>query len=354
MRRRLPPLENIEAFIVAASSPSFRAAADALALSPAALTRRIQSLFRPHGRETLRAPGRRRTVDGSGPEMSRRDRTRLSGIAPRDERDGTQRRKRSHEVKLSLSHSLAVGWLIPRLSSFRAEHPDIKFILQDATNASYPPPRRCRSCDLLFRHRSLRASSRAAAECPARRLPRRASQKVQRKGGPLEHYRLLAVDFAYRGHLGIWSKLTGFEIDCEAYLEFDTLHAMYEFASQDMGIAWHECHGATASGIRPPRTAWPSRRQRATAIIIMAVNAPRTHERPVATAWRWLKEEAARTSSLFGLPRGLTVTPHPAGEHSEHRKPRRQGRKVCRRATSPAVRRQAHSGFSLRRGSHNR
>jgi LysR family glycine cleavage system transcriptional activator len=44
MRRRLPPLDNIEAFVAAAASPSFRVAAESLALSPAAFSRRIQSL----------------------------------------------------------------------------------------------------------------------------------------------------------------------------------------------------------------------------------------------------------------------------------------------------------------------
>jgi LysR family transcriptional regulator, glycine cleavage system transcriptional activator len=54
-RRRLPPLHNFEAFIVAASSPSFRVAAQSLALSPAALSRRIQSLTNYLGRQAVRA-----------------------------------------------------------------------------------------------------------------------------------------------------------------------------------------------------------------------------------------------------------------------------------------------------------
>src|SRR5204862_4538803 len=34
------------------------------------------------------------------------------------------------DVTLSLSHSLAVGWLIPRLEKFRARHPDIALTLK--------------------------------------------------------------------------------------------------------------------------------------------------------------------------------------------------------------------------------
>jgi DNA-binding transcriptional LysR family regulator len=42
MRRRLPPLEQIEAFIEAGRARTFREAADRCALSPAAFSRRIQ------------------------------------------------------------------------------------------------------------------------------------------------------------------------------------------------------------------------------------------------------------------------------------------------------------------------
>jgi DNA-binding transcriptional LysR family regulator len=42
MRRRLPPLEQIEAFIEAARARTFREAANRCALSPAAFSRRIQ------------------------------------------------------------------------------------------------------------------------------------------------------------------------------------------------------------------------------------------------------------------------------------------------------------------------
>ena len=44
VKRQAPPLEAVEAFIVATRVPSFRAAADFLALSPSALSRRIQAL----------------------------------------------------------------------------------------------------------------------------------------------------------------------------------------------------------------------------------------------------------------------------------------------------------------------
>ena len=48
--KRLPPLTSIEAFVQTARLGSVKAAAEALSLSPPALTRRIQSLERHLGR----------------------------------------------------------------------------------------------------------------------------------------------------------------------------------------------------------------------------------------------------------------------------------------------------------------
>jgi LysR family transcriptional regulator, glycine cleavage system transcriptional activator len=99
MRRRLPPLENIEAFIVAASSPSFRAAADSLALSPAALTRRIQSLsdhmgvklFARHANRVHLTDAGRKCLEEIEPAY-----TELLRATTAMERT----RERSHEVRL--------------------------------------------------------------------------------------------------------------------------------------------------------------------------------------------------------------------------------------------------------------
>ncbi len=44
MLRQVPPLAALEAFFAATQAPSFRAAAETLALSPSAFSRRIQLL----------------------------------------------------------------------------------------------------------------------------------------------------------------------------------------------------------------------------------------------------------------------------------------------------------------------
>ena len=300
MRRRLPPLENIEAFIVAASSPSFRAAADALALSPAALTRRIQSLsdhmgvklFTRHGNGVRLTDAGRKCFDDIEPAY-----TELLRATTAMGRNGEQ----CHEVKLSLSHSLAVGWLIPRLGKFRTEHPDIKLTFKTQRNASFL---RRGEVDLAICYSDIDLSGLEQemlleVSCAPVASPRIA-KAYKTEGGQLERYRLLAVD-APGGMWPLWSKLTGFEIDCDAYLEFDTLHAMYESASLDMGIAMGSC-----VTVRPHLD---SGRLELLGLPIakredgyhLATAAQRRHERPVAATWQWLKSEAARTQSLFDI-----------------------------------------------------
>ena len=46
MNQKTPPLQAIQAFVTAVHAPSFRVAADVLALSPSALSRRIATLER--------------------------------------------------------------------------------------------------------------------------------------------------------------------------------------------------------------------------------------------------------------------------------------------------------------------
>jgi len=300
MRRRLPPLENIEAFIVAASSPSFRAAADSLALSPAALTRRVQSLSDHMGVKLF-------ARQGGGVRLTEAGRKCLDEIEPAYlellrattamERNGEQ----NHEVKLSLSHSLAVGWLIPRLGKFRADHPDIKLSFKTQRNASFL---RRGDVDLAICYSDIDLSGLEQellleVSCAPVASPRIA-EAYRAEGGQLERYRLLSVD-APGGMWPLWSKLTGFELDCDTYLEFDTLHAMYESASLDMGVAMGSCVTVRPhldSG-RLALLGLPIAKREDGYHLVTATQ--RRHERPLAATWRWLKNEAARTQSLFDV-----------------------------------------------------
>jgi DNA-binding transcriptional LysR family regulator len=122
MRRLLPPLPAIEAFLFAARAPSFRAAAQQLALSPSAFSRRLQTLetftgvalFERTTPPTLTAAGERyyQLVAGRLDEI-------LS--ATLELRHSPSNRR----LVLMSPQSLAINWLMPMVSGFTDRHPGI-------------------------------------------------------------------------------------------------------------------------------------------------------------------------------------------------------------------------------------
>ncbi|QJU59872.1 LysR family transcriptional regulator [Sphingomonas sp. AP4-R1] len=119
LRRQTPPLEATEAFLLAARAVSFRAAADELALSPSAFSRRIQllesfvgvALFDRSGAVVQLTDAGARYFAEIAPAM---DTIRRATVGLRDQAG-------SRTLRLMTSHSFAVGWLVPRLPDlFRA------------------------------------------------------------------------------------------------------------------------------------------------------------------------------------------------------------------------------------------
>ncbi len=128
IRRQAPPLEAIEAFILATRSSSFRDAADRLALSPSAFSRRIQALeafvgvalfVRDKGSVTLSKTGERylRTVE---PAI---DSIRRATVDLQAERGGMA-------LRIVVPQSFAIGWLLPNLPDFQRAHPEVNVELR--------------------------------------------------------------------------------------------------------------------------------------------------------------------------------------------------------------------------------
>lgn len=236
MRRRLPPLDNIEAFVVAASSPSFRAAAESLALSPAAFSRRIQSLSDHVGVKLFERAG-------GGVRLTDAGRRCLSEIEPaylellRATASIGQAAASQVQVRLSLSHSMGLGWLIPRLNAFQKAHPTIELSFKTHRGVSLL---RRGEVDLAICYsdvdlKGLDAEPLFGVSCTPVASPALA-QAYRSQKRPLEDYRLLAVDFP-PGMWAWWAKATGVAIASDTALHFDTVHAVYESASLDVGIA---------------------------------------------------------------------------------------------------------------------
>lgn len=120
---RLPSLRAVEIFVAAGRALSFAAAAQAVSLTPSAVSRRIQGLERELGVPLFRRLNRRveltpagaRFLDAAGQAI---DLIERESAALRPRRDG-------RIVRLSTLQSLAGTWLLPRLAALRRRRPDI-------------------------------------------------------------------------------------------------------------------------------------------------------------------------------------------------------------------------------------
>jgi len=131
--RRLPPLTALEAFVQVARTGSIKAAAEDLALSAPALSRRIQALERFLGYSLFERKHQQLEINPQGVAL-------LAEIAPALDQlsaaievatSGT----RTLRVKLGMLPLFASQRLFPRLGDFHRRHPDIHLDVDTSPNA---------------------------------------------------------------------------------------------------------------------------------------------------------------------------------------------------------------------------
>ncbi len=126
MPRRLPPLNSLRAFEVVARHETFRAAAEELHVTAAAVIQQVRALEDHLGRKLLRrhSRGYSLTPDGAaGLEHLRNGFDQLSSAVEAMTSGG-------HRVlTVSAVPSLSAEWLVPRLYRFREQYPDIDVLL---------------------------------------------------------------------------------------------------------------------------------------------------------------------------------------------------------------------------------
>jgi LysR family glycine cleavage system transcriptional activator len=121
--RRLPPLTAVEAFVQTARLGSVKAAAEALALSSPALTRRIQSLERFVGRPLFERRHQGVVLNLDGERL-------LAEIAPSLDALALAMERATGEtalmrLRLAVLPLFASQRLMPHLAGLRARHPDL-------------------------------------------------------------------------------------------------------------------------------------------------------------------------------------------------------------------------------------
>ena len=127
MPRRLPPLNALRAFEAAGRHLSFTKAAEELFVTQAAVSHQVKALEETLGIALFRRFNRRLMLTDAGQAYLPPLREAMDQIALATERLKTV--EESGALKVSVLPSFAAKWLLPRLSRFRARHPEIDVLV---------------------------------------------------------------------------------------------------------------------------------------------------------------------------------------------------------------------------------
>jgi LysR family glycine cleavage system transcriptional activator len=121
---RLPPLTALRSFVVAARHLSFARAADELHVTPAAVGHQVRQLEAFLGRPLFRRIARQLELTDEGHALIPGLTAAFEGMVDAVARLGSA--DLLAPLAISATPSFAGKWLVPRLSAFRAAHPDIE------------------------------------------------------------------------------------------------------------------------------------------------------------------------------------------------------------------------------------
>ena len=158
--RSLPSLSALRAFAALAETGSFTRAGAALNVSHAAISQQVRALEERLGVALLPRDGRRGVLTPAGERLAAALEAGFGGIARAvDELTGADADRPLH---VSTTPAFAANWLMPRLASFRHEHPEVELMLNPTHLRRRPRARRRRRRDPLRPGRLARARFRAA------------------------------------------------------------------------------------------------------------------------------------------------------------------------------------------------
>ncbi|MBV8659480.1 MAG: LysR family transcriptional regulator [Burkholderiales bacterium] len=136
--KRLPPLASLEAFEAAARLGNFSRAATERHLTHSAISRHIQSLEHWYGEALFLRSGPRVMLTDAGHALARRLMEPLEALHTALGQTDTP--EAPLPLRIHTLPSLAQSWLVPRLSGFQAQYPNITLSIHtDYELVSLPP-----------------------------------------------------------------------------------------------------------------------------------------------------------------------------------------------------------------------
>jgi DNA-binding transcriptional LysR family regulator len=311
--RALPSLDFLRGFEAAGRRLSFTLAADELFLSQSALSRQIKALEDALGAPLFERRHRALALTPTGAAFHREVTDVLQGIAAAADRvrSGT----RSPGLTLSTTVSFASLWVIPRLATFRAQHPDVE-VYVSADDRVVDLARG--DVDIAVRYLPDAAVPDGAVRLFGERMTPVANPGVANGATPLRspadltHHVLLHLDdpdgrtpwldwrswLASNGQPGL--KPAG-------ALRFRLYDQVVQAAVGGQGVALGRLP-MIAEHLRDGRLVAPFARKYDSARGYFALPAPRVAERADVVAFlRWLVDEAALESSRTDAPAPTAV-----------------------------------------------
>ncbi|WP_412478304.1 LysR substrate-binding domain-containing protein [Azonexus sp. IMCC34839] len=127
----LPPLHTLPAFEAAARLGSFLAAAEALHLTPSAISHRIRQLEEHLGQPLFERRHRAVVLTAAGRRYLAVVREALLRL---DEASAVLRAPSRERLRISAAPALGSKWLVARVAEYQQRHPDLEFTLGTATS----------------------------------------------------------------------------------------------------------------------------------------------------------------------------------------------------------------------------
>ena len=125
----LPDLESLRCFVAAADQSSFRAAAQTVALTPAALGQRIKKLEEQLEVELFHRTTRRVELTEAGLALLPHARATLLAASEAVRAARGDKGPPPMDLVVGTRHELGLSWLVPLLPTLRERHPSVTFHL---------------------------------------------------------------------------------------------------------------------------------------------------------------------------------------------------------------------------------